>query len=266
MPILTLHSKVDQNLGHYILKDIILKVLFFFKFTQFFNYQIFTFIATATNDTIVSIKEIKDRYRYNKDLHVFRTRCLAYGETKINLEVGNTPSPTLTNPASTFSTVKVICAKPETLIIRPRMKSTCPQQEMTFTLEKNKNIELDVQVLDGNGNQFYNFSTLYFEWTKDGTGAFEFLNGVSEEVNGAKGYFSLTRSKQVLKGLVSVRSRIRAHITGYQRSYFGDRFSVQREIDLILTNPTSLAENNLSILKHSDYKVIYFEFFFNILF
>lgn len=205
----------------------------------------------------MKIKEIKDRYRYNKELHVFRTQCLAYGETIIDLEVGNVASPTLSNPALTYSSVKIICTKPETLIIRPRMKSTCPQQEMSFTLEKNKEIELDVQVLDKNGNQFYNFSTLYFEWSKDGTGAFEYLHGIREEVNGAKGYFCLTRSVQILKGMVSSRSRIRAHITGYHRSsfFFGEQFSVHREIELILSNPMTTEEESISILKHSSYTV-----------
>src|SRR5699024_8637128 len=112
-------------------------------------------------------KEMKDRYRYNKDLHVYRTECIDYGETLITLEVGNQPSATLANPASTSATVKISCAKPETLIIRPKLKSTCPQQDLVFTLEKNRDIELDVQVLDAKGQPFYNFSTLYFDWSKD---------------------------------------------------------------------------------------------------
>lgn len=214
--------------------------------------------ATAINSTRVTITEVKDRYRYNKDLHIYRTKCVDYGETEITVQVGNVKSPTLMNPASTSATVKVICAKPETLIIRPKLKSTCPQQDFVFKLEKNRKIELDVQVLDGRGNSFYNFSTLYFDWSKDGNGEFQQTNGIKEEVNGAKGYFSLARSFQVLSQLSTIRSKVRGRITGYHGSFWGDRFDVYREIELILTDPLTTEEDSISILKHPSYKVIYF--------
>ncbi|KAJ6218542.1 hypothetical protein RDWZM_009699, partial [Blomia tropicalis] len=210
--------------------------------------------AKSSNSSVVAMKEIKDRYRYNKDLHVYRTKCTGYGETEIKLEVSNQPSPTLVRPASTVATVRIICDKPETLIIRPRLKPTCPQQDFVFTLEKNRDIELDVQVLDGSGNPFYNFSTLYFEWAKDGNGVFQEAHSIKEEVNGARGYFSLTRNYQLLTGLTSIRSKIRGKISGFHGSYFGQSFDVRREIELVLTDPLTTAENNIAILKHSIHK------------
>lgn len=211
-----------------------------------------------SNSSIVDLKEIRDRYRYNKDLHIFRAYCKQYGETKIELKVGNKISPTLPNPALTETSVRIICSRPETLIVKPRTKSTCPQQDAQFTMEKFRNIELDVEVLDQNGLAFYNFSTFYFEWSKNvGTGIFEAINSVNEEVNAARGYAVLKRSYQILSKFVSNDIiRIQCSITGYKPRIYSwyDRFDIGREIELILTDAMLTKENSVTILKHVDYK------------
>lgn len=208
-------------------------------------------------DDIVKFKELKDPYRYNKDLHLFQATCTSYGETTLELEVANRASPTLKNPATTKTTVKIICARPETLIIRPNLKKTCPQQENTFTLEKSAETQLDVVVLDGQGRAFYNFSTFHFDWSTDGDGVFKTKTGVLEEVNGAKTFMVLTRSYQQLDRLTSRRSKVQARIGGYKHdsSYFADRFDVKRNIELILVDKLETSEESVSILKHTDYKV-----------
>lgn len=223
----------------------------------------YTKSVTNSSSSVIELKEIKDRYRYNKDLHVFRTKCLAYGETSVQLEVGNSPSPTLPNPASTQASVRIICSKPETLIVRPKLKPTCPQHDFTFSLERNQEIDLQVQVLDSAGNSFYNFSTLYFDWTnKGGNGRFTEVHKVLEEVNGVKGYFSLTYSYQRIKGLTTELSKIRARISGYHSGYFSERFDVTREIEVKLVDRAIAKEvggqvltDGLTVLKLASYKV-----------
>lgn len=209
------------------------------------------------NADIVELRELKDPYRYNKDLHLFRARCTNYGETQLQLEVTNRASATLKNPASTTTTVKIVCARPETLIIRPRLKETCPQQENTFTLEKTGNIQLDVSVLDAGGRMFYNFSTLQFDWFTDGDGVFKARNGVLEQVNAAKTFAVLTRSYQQIDRLKSTHSKVQGRIGGYKQatSFFAQRFDIKRDIQLVLVDKMETLEENISILKHEHFKV-----------
>ncbi|OTF71211.1 nuclear pore membrane glycoprotein 210-like protein, partial [Euroglyphus maynei] len=106
----------------------------------------------------------------------------------------------------------------------------------------------------------YNFSTLYFEWSKDlSDGIFEETNRVLEEVNGARGFFVLTRSFQIFSGLTnSLKAiRVRCRITGYhQNRRFADQFDVRREIELIFLDSLTVTEESVTILKHSDYKKV----------
>nr|XP_027197064.1 nuclear pore membrane glycoprotein 210-like [Dermatophagoides pteronyssinus] len=220
--------------------------------------------AISINNSILELIEIRDRYRYNKDLHIFRAFCNEYGETEIEFKVGNIVSPTLLNPASTITTVHIKCSRPETLIIKPKSKSTCPNQDVQFSLEKNRSHELEINVFDQQGNSFYNFSTLYFEWSKDlSDGIFEESNRVLEEVNGARGFFVLTRSYQIFSRIPdSLKTiRIRCRIIGYQqqqqqRRHFSDQFDIRREIELIFLDPLTVTEESITILKHLDYKKI----------
>lgn len=211
--------------------------------------------ATASNVSVVVLTEIKDRYRYNKDLHVYRTRCVGYGETVVEVTVGNAVSPTLAKPASTHASVRLRCAPPETLILRPKMKASCPQQDLLFAIEANTDLQVDVTVLDVQGQAFYNFSTLYFDWSTDGDGTFAEMHAINEEVNGAKGYFALTRSYQQLTRLSSRRCKVRARISGYHGAFIGERFDVLREIELVLAQPHITQEQSITIVKHASYKV-----------
>ncbi|KAH7645811.1 nuclear pore membrane glycoprotein 210-like protein [Dermatophagoides farinae] len=216
--------------------------------------------AIAINSSIIELMEIRDRYRFNKDLHIFRAYCNQYGETEIEFKVGNIVSPTLLNPASTITLVRIKCSLPETLIIKPKTKSSCPHQDVQFSLEKNRSHELEVHVLDRQGNAFYNFSTLYFEWSKDlSNGIFEEANRVLEEVNGARGFSILTRSYQVFSGLTnSIKAiRVGCRIIGYhQHRRFPDQFDIRREIELIILDPLTVTEESITVLKHSDYKKV----------
>ncbi|CAG2175645.1 unnamed protein product, partial [Oppiella nova] len=106
---------------------------------------------TSSESSIVSSHEIVDRYRYNKDLHVFRVKCLQYGETLLELDVGNLASPTLPNPANARADIKILCSRPASLIIKPKLKSSCPlsaPQDSVFPVEKNQNTEIEVDVRD----------------------------------------------------------------------------------------------------------------------
>ncbi len=213
---------------------------------------------TPSETNIISSVSIPDRYRYNKDLHVFRVKCLKYGETILELVVGNLASPTLPNPATAKSKIKIVCARPSSLVIKPKLKSTCPlsaPQDSVFPVEKHHNIEIEVEVRDELGRNFYNISTLKFDWNIEGSGSFEILKGIKEEVNGAKGFFAITRNFQILKEMQSNTAKISAHIIGYKEE-FKDKYNIKSEIELISVDKASVEPENMAIFNHPNNKVL----------
>ena len=212
---------------------------------------------STSEPSIVSSFEVLDRYRYNKDLHVFRVKCLQYGETDLKLDVGNLASATLPNPSSANAQVKIVCARPSSLIIRPKLKSSCPlsaPQDSVFPIEKNQNPEIEVEVRDDSGRSFYNISTLNILWKIEGKGTLETQNGVKEIVNGAKGYFSITKNIQTLREIRSNSVKIGAEINGYKKD-FKDYFRINNEIELISVDKAKVDQENVAILNHPDQKV-----------
>lgn len=211
------------------------------------------------DSSVVSSLEIKDRYRYNKDLHVFRVKCLQYGETNLELDVGNLASPTLPNPANAKAKVQILCTRPTSMIIKPKLKSSCPlssPQDSVFPIETNQNPEIEVEVRDDNGRGFYNISTLNIVWRVDGTASFETQNGVKEVVNGVKGYFAITRNVQILREMRSNSVKISAEINGYKKG-FKDTFHIKSEIELIAVDKAKVESENIAIFNHPKQKVVF---------
>ena len=220
--------------------------------------------AVSSDSSIVSSAEVKDRYRYNKDLHVFRVKCVEYGETPLELDVGNLASHTLPNPASAHSKIRILCARPSSLIIKPKLKSSCPlsaPQDSVFPIEKNQNPEIEVEVRDERGNTFYNISTLSIVWKVEGSATFEVQNGVKEIVNGAKGYFAITRNIQILSEMRSNSVKIGAEITGYKKE-FKERFKIKSEIELNSVDKAKVDSDNIAIFNHPNKKVFDIKLFY----
>lgn len=212
---------------------------------------------TPSDISIISWKAIVDRFRNNKDLHVFRLKCEKYGETNLVLVVGNLESATLPNPATAKAQMTIVCARPSSLVIKPKLKPSCPlsaPQDSVFPVEKNQNIEIEVQARDELGRNFYNISTLSIDWNTDGIASFELLNGIKEQVNGAKGFFAITRNFQILKDIKSNTAKISAEITGYKQE-FRDKFNIKSEIDLMFVDKASVESENMAIFNHPKNKV-----------
>ena len=213
--------------------------------------------SVTSDSSIVSSLEIKDRYRYNKDLHVFRVKCLEYGDTPLELDVGNIASTTLPNPATAKTKVQIICGRPASLIIKPKLKSSCPlsaPQDSVFPIEKNQNPEIEVVVRDESGRSFYNITTLNIVWNTDGSAALETQNGVKEIVNGVKGYFTITRNIQIVREMRSNSVKLSAEITGYKKQ-FKDKFKIKSEIELIAVDKAKVESDDISIFNHPNQKV-----------
>merc|ERR1711892_23969 len=73
----------------------------------------------------------------HNSLHVYKVTCLAIGDTKLTLTVGNKPSSTLAKPVEVSSSMTVICSKPHTISLLPSIPGPsdtslppCPIQAM----------------------------------------------------------------------------------------------------------------------------------------
>eukprot|EP00090_Calanus_glacialis_P028973 TRINITY_DN4645_c0_g1_i5.p1 TRINITY_DN4645_c0_g1~~TRINITY_DN4645_c0_g1_i5.p1 ORF type:complete len:1790 (-),score=673.65 TRINITY_DN4645_c0_g1_i5:326-5671(-) len=66
------------------------------------------------DQTLVTVTPVS-----HNSLHVYKVTCLAIGDTKITLTVGNKPSSTLARPVKVSSTMTIICSKPHTISLLP---------------------------------------------------------------------------------------------------------------------------------------------------
>lgn len=212
----------------------------------------------AQKENFVNIHAIKDPYRYNKDLHVYQVMCKAIDQSKLELNVGNVPSATLTNPAKDQSFIQFICAIPNSVHLRihkvfqKRPTSSSLALSMIDT-EKDKQIEIDLWVKDEVGRKFSNISSLDIHWKlSDYTLAkLENHRDVINEINGANGYNRISRNYQILhltgkEGAL----KITANINGYQiktLNHIGIKeanFSpISESIELKLTSSKNLKAN-----------------------
>lgn len=150
------------------------------------------------NSPISKFEPIIDRYRLNKDLHVFRAHCNEYGEVDVTLHIGNKPSLTLPNPASAKSTMKLICGRPDSISIRPKLKESCPLNEMTSLLDTivpvstKSSTDFDIVVYDDQRREFLNISSYSIKWTLIGQGTTN--SKQHEDINAVGGFRKVTRS------------------------------------------------------------------------
>lgn len=151
-----------------------------------------------SGDPILRLEPIIDRYRFNKDLHVFKAHCNEYGEVTLNLDVGNQPSATLPNPASSRASIKIICAKPDSIQLRPRLKETCPLNEMAslsdtiVPISASSPTDFDLVVFDDSKRPFLNISSFSIKWTLSGQG--NIGPKQVEEVNAVAGFRKITKN------------------------------------------------------------------------
>ncbi|XP_063610154.1 nuclear pore membrane glycoprotein 210-like [Penaeus indicus] len=106
------------------------------------------------------------------DLHAVRVHCHSLGEFTVTLTVGNKPSPTLRHPRTVDSSLKVICALPDSISLQAVSKrpvgaqGQCPVfAEIGIALAHcYKPLQLEVIVTDSENRKFDNVSSLALKW------------------------------------------------------------------------------------------------------
>lgn len=208
-------------------------------------------------DQILSFEPVIDRYRYNKDLHVFKAHCNEYGETTLTLNVGNQPSATLPNPASTKASVKIVCAKPDSVQLRPKLKDTCPLNEMASLIDTMVPIststptDFDLVVFDDSKRQFLNISSFSIKWTLAGQG--KISPKQIEEVNAVAGFRRVTRNFiTVYPDGNEGQGKLQVDLNQYKNQglYRGQTLDLTANLDIQFVDHAQISPNRTILYNH----------------
>lgn len=206
---------------------------------------------------IASFEPMIDRFRHNKDLHVFRAHCYEYGELLVTLNVGNQPSATLPNPASSKASIRIICAKPSSMQLRPRLKETCPLNEMASLVDTvvpvSSTLPTDFELLvyDDFRRQFANISSFRVDWHLHGPGTSN-LKQV-EEVNAVAGYRRVTRNYITIQPISQEGlGRLQADLKHYKSLglYRGQSMDLAANLDIQFVDYAKINPNKTILLNH----------------
>lgn len=209
------------------------------------------------NSPIISFEPVIDRYRFNKDLHVFKVYCKEYGEVTLTLNVGNQPSATLPNPASSKSSIKIVCGKPDSIQIKPKLKSICPLNEIAsltdiiVPVSATTPTDFEIIVMDELMRPFLNISSYSIRWTLNGHGTTS--SKQIEEVNAVAGFRRVTRNYITVRphgreGL----GRIQADLTQFKEGglYRGQTLDLSASLDIQFVDSPQISPNKSIIYNH----------------
>lgn len=215
------------------------------------------------NNPIMSFEPIIDRYRYNKDLHVFKAFCNEYGEVSVTLNVGNQPSPFLPNPASSKASLKLICGRPDSIQIRPKLKSTCPLNEMASLIDMVVPIsttnptDFEMIVFDDLKRPFLNISSYSIQWTLVGHGTTS--SKQVEDVNAVAGFRRITRNYITVKpNGREGQGRLQADLTQYKDRGLlrGHTLDLTASLDVQFVDQAQISPNRSIIYNHDKNVVV----------
>ncbi|KAG1690966.1 Nuclear pore membrane glycoprotein 210 [Nymphon striatum] len=218
---------------------------------------------------------VKDPYRHNVDLYVFRVSCKQIYETEMNLKVGNEPSVTNTMPASQDVRLRTACEIPKKITLKivtkecKSKKSTCPvsQDVVKIPVLNYEDIQIETRIIDSSGRKMQNVSSFEFEWSLSdpNLGKLSDDKDVVTEINGVKGFRRPVRHYQDFhprghQGLVTISVKI----TGYKKSVlekmgitsFKDFKPLSASIGLELVETLEVDSEKVSVFNHPDNKVL----------
>lgn len=217
----------------------------------------------SSNGPIISFEPIIDRYRYNKDLHVFKAHCNDYGEVTLTLNVGNQPSPILPNPASSKTSLKLICGKPDSIQIRPRLKNSCPLNEMAsltdviVPISTSLPTDFEIVVFDDLKRKFLNISSYSIRWTLNGHGSTNLR--LVEDVDAVAGFRKVTRNYiTVTPHGQEGHGRLQADLTHYKDGslYRGQPLDLTANLDIQFVDFATISPNKSIIYNHNKNVVV----------
>ncbi|CAL1266447.1 unnamed protein product [Larinioides sclopetarius] len=103
------------------------------------------------------------------DTHKVNAFCKNYGEETFSLKVGNKPCETNQHPAVNQAAIRIICAVPDSLNLKPILPAIqgkkCPiSGDNKIAIHSAESLDLELIVKDSYGREFHNISSLDIKW------------------------------------------------------------------------------------------------------
>ncbi|XP_054706619.1 nuclear pore membrane glycoprotein 210-like [Uloborus diversus] len=127
------------------------------------------FVEVSPQHDFVDTSIVKNSSE-STDLHKISAFCKWYGEEVFTLKVGNRPCETNIHPASNEASVRIICAAPDSVTLRPVLPSVggkkCPASadKVRIAVHSSQDLEIEFIVKDSYGREFLNVSSFDIKW------------------------------------------------------------------------------------------------------
>eukprot|EP00731_Ephydatia_muelleri_P025275 Em0017g358a len=170
----------------------------------------------------LSLERKSDVSVYGPQQHVYRIVCKQLGEQAATLTVGNGPTAKNMFPANDTATVRVSCALPVTMVMRPLVQQMvdCPllersSQATQFPVRNGRDLDLEIVVYDGENRPFDNFTSLHWGWSLSDTAMISLPKDLALKINSSTKSAVTTVHLSSQSGTVSLSISCKKHITSY---------------------------------------------------
>ncbi|KAG8201918.1 hypothetical protein JTE90_027395 [Oedothorax gibbosus] len=175
------------------------------------------------------------------DLHKVNAFCKGYGENTFTLSVGNKPCDSNRHPAVNQAPIRIICASPESVILRPMLQSLrgkkCPASaDSMIAIRNSGTVDLELIVKDGHGREFQNISSFDVKWYLSDSSLAEIssLEGIKTKIIKLENHQLKSKNYQELNPIgIEGKLKVTASITGYRpnipkvvETIYGEGFNV----------------------------------------
>ncbi|XP_001601346.4 nuclear pore membrane glycoprotein 210 [Nasonia vitripennis] len=235
--------------------------------------------AIVSDNNILDVVEQESTYDY--EVSVFRVLCKALGEGYLTFSVYNMPMLPSCKGGDAIAKVKVICAKPHYIYLRPEFRDSknCPSSQDTerIVAHSEESLRLLVNVMDETDRRFDNITSLNIDWNvkPPASASIEIPVGSLEEtfldyqVVLPKNHYQQIIPKKYTDSLT-----LKAKVIGYQKSILS-RFriipeyppfpvenergalatpTIEASVNIFLVNDTVITPDRLKILNDPNIK------------
>ncbi|GFQ93915.1 nuclear pore membrane glycoprotein 210 [Trichonephila clavata] len=204
------------------------------------------------------------------DIHKVYASCRNFGEGAFTLKVGNKPCDSNPHPAVNQALIRVLCAIPESLTLRPILPAIqgkkCPVSgDNRIAIHSAENVDLELIVKDSYGREFHNISSLDVKWyvSDSSLAHLSSSTGVKTKLVKLKDMQYKVRYYQHLQPYGTEGDlKITASISGYKQnlnieeSIYDERFTtINSSVNFILVEEAEVEPKKASVFNSPSSKV-----------
>ncbi|GIY11089.1 hypothetical protein CDAR_380621 [Caerostris darwini] len=205
------------------------------------------------------------------DIHKVNAFCKNYGEGMFTIKVGNKPCETNQHPSVNEALIRIFCAVPESLVLRPILPGIqgkkCPvSSDNKIAIHSAENLDLELVVKDGFGREFHNISSLDISWyLSDSSLAHLSSNtGIKTKIMRSKDMNFKTRYYQQLQpygteGLLKVTASIvgyKQNLNNIDETIYDEKFTtINSSLNFVLVEEAEVEPKKVSVFNSPSSKV-----------